>query len=56
MCNVLADCHRALQNQPLVGTSKSASLRSVFHIRFFKPSKHRLLHPRFGGGFWINEF
>jgi len=32
-------CHRALQNQPLVGTSESASLRGVIHIKFLDPSK-----------------
>jgi hypothetical protein len=28
----LEDCHRALQNQPEVGTSKPATLRRLFHI------------------------
>jgi len=46
---------RYLTNSVSTGTSESASLRSVFHIRFFKPSKHRLLHPGFGGGFRIDE-
>jgi hypothetical protein len=32
-------CHRALQNQPLVGTSESASLRCVIHIKFLDASK-----------------
>ena len=32
-------CHRALQNQPLAGISKSASLRLFFHIRFLDTSK-----------------
>jgi ATP-dependent exoDNAse (exonuclease V) alpha subunit len=32
-------CHRALQNQPLAGTSESASLRGVIHIKFLDPRK-----------------
>jgi hypothetical protein len=31
---VVMDCHRAHQNQPLVGTSKPASLRREIHISF----------------------
>jgi endoglucanase len=32
-------CHRAVENRPLAGTSKPATLRCFIHIRFFDSSK-----------------
>ena len=45
---LLGTCHRAHQNQPLVGGSKPASLRSGFHSSFvvwFKRFGNRLNEP-----------
>jgi hypothetical protein len=36
---LLVNCHRAVENRPLAGTSKPATPRWPIHISFLDPSK-----------------